>query len=148
MIIIYIFLLGKLVKMQAASIAVRGNLGFEVGNRRVLAGFGEFRKRRSLGGGVHMSERSSCFGLRFGSDNSMRIELGGMRNGAESVFGSSSVKNRSVRAQAAGLFFLLFFLIHHYYYYLLRICCIVSDIGYQNCVDPFMNGNITYDRIR
>ena len=88
--------------MQASTFAVKGNLGFNIKNHRVLPELGEFwRRRRSALNDHCMKERNSCFGLRVDSV-SMGAELVRARASVQSAF-RSSVKARSVKAQASGL---------------------------------------------
>ncbi|CAK9149852.1 unnamed protein product [Ilex paraguariensis] len=86
--------------MQASTFAVKGNLGFNIKNHRVLPELGEFWRRRSSALNDHcMKERNSCFGLRVDSV-SMGAELVRARASVQSAF-RSSVKARSVKAQAS-----------------------------------------------
>ncbi|XP_057491564.1 plastidic glucose transporter 4-like [Actinidia eriantha] len=84
--------------MQASTHAVRGSISLGVQNRKVLLGFGEFRKRSLDLKNLCMTERSNCFGLSLGS-LAMEAELTRVRTGVERVF-RSSAKARSVRVQA------------------------------------------------
>ncbi|PSR87828.1 Plastidic glucose transporter like [Actinidia chinensis var. chinensis] len=85
--------------MQASAHAARGGISLGVQNRRVLPGFGEFRKRSVDLKNLCMTERSNCFGLSLGS-LAMESELTRVRTRVERVF-RSSAKARSVRAQAS-----------------------------------------------
>lgn len=93
-----------------------GSVGSGVGvpkrHRRALAGFGDQLKksRRSLAASRNfcMSERSSCFGLRFDSVP-MGIELGRVKTAV-----GSSVKSRSVYAQASTGWLASFDLFHYF----------------------------------
>ncbi|GFZ18934.1 plastidic GLC translocator [Actinidia rufa] len=85
--------------MQASTHAARGSISLGVQNRRVLPGFGEFRKRSVDLKNLCMTERSNCFGLSLGS-LAMESELTRVRTRVERVF-RSSAKARSVRAQAS-----------------------------------------------
>uniref|UniRef100_A0A5B7CCR4 Putative hexose transporter n=1 Tax=Davidia involucrata TaxID=16924 RepID=A0A5B7CCR4_DAVIN len=86
--------------MQASTFAVKGTVGLNIQNRRVLPGFGEFRKVSLALNNLCMTERSTCFGLRL-SQAAMGAEHGRPRTGVESLF-RSSAKARSVKVQASG----------------------------------------------
>ncbi|KAE9463350.1 hypothetical protein C3L33_04741, partial [Rhododendron williamsianum] len=93
--------------MQASTYAVKPSVGLEIQSRRVLPGFVESRRRKSLAPSIdlRMTDRSNCFGFRLGS-GPMWSELPYMRIGIDGV-SPSSVKTRSVTAQASGMFLAL-----------------------------------------
>ncbi|XP_058180460.1 plastidic glucose transporter 4-like [Rhododendron vialii] len=88
--------------MQASTYAVKPSVGLEIQSRRVLPGFVESRNRKSLPPSIdlRMTDRYNCFGFRLGS-GPMESELPYVRIGVNGV-SPSSVKSRSVRAQASG----------------------------------------------
>ncbi|KAG5535330.1 hypothetical protein RHGRI_023188 [Rhododendron griersonianum] len=88
--------------MQASTYAVKPSVGLEIQSRRVLPGFVESRKRKSLAPSIdlRMTDRYNCFGFRLGS-GPMESELPYVRIGVNGV-SPSSAKSRSVRAQASG----------------------------------------------
>ncbi|KAF8390108.1 hypothetical protein HHK36_024630 [Tetracentron sinense] len=85
--------------MLASTYAVKGGVGSELQNRRVLSSFGGFRKRSSGVKNLFMTERSSCCGSRLGSVV-LGVELARARTRVETMF-RSSAKARSVKAQAS-----------------------------------------------
>ncbi|KAI8541880.1 hypothetical protein RHMOL_Rhmol08G0095200 [Rhododendron molle] len=93
--------------MQASTYAVKPSVGLKIQSRRVLPGFVESRKRKSLAPSVdlRMTDRYNCFGFRLGS-GPMETELPYVRIGVNGV-SPSSVKSRSARAQASGMFLAL-----------------------------------------
>ncbi|CAM8997944.1 unnamed protein product [Rhodiola kirilowii] len=86
--------------MQASTCAVRGGVGFDIGNRsgRVLCGLGELRSRSGVLN-FSRTERGSRCNFPLGSVG-MGAELTRAVNRVGGVFGSSA-KARSVRAQAS-----------------------------------------------
>lgn len=89
-------------KMQASAYAVKANPGLQIQNRGGLPFFGELRSRNTIKD-LRMTERSksNCFGFRL-SSGPMESELSYLRIGVERA-PPSSVKSRSVRAQASGM---------------------------------------------
>ncbi|KAH7853106.1 hypothetical protein Vadar_033320 [Vaccinium darrowii] len=87
--------------MQASAYAVKANPGLQIQNRGGLPFFGELRSRNTIKD-LRMTERSksNCFGFRL-SSGPMESELSYLRIGVERAL-PSSVKSRSVRAQASG----------------------------------------------
>ncbi|KAK6255732.1 hypothetical protein SCA6_017037 [Theobroma cacao] len=87
--------------MQASTHLIEGNLGFDLSKRRELPCCGEVRERNlTLNRNLCIGSGSICSGLRSGAV-SMGAELARARNGTETVV-RSSVKSRSVKAQASG----------------------------------------------
>ncbi|XP_007033227.2 PREDICTED: plastidic glucose transporter 4 isoform X2 [Theobroma cacao] len=87
--------------MQASTPLIEGNLGFDLSKRRELPCCGEVRERNlTLNRNLCIGSGSICSGLRSGAV-SMGAELARARNGTETVV-RSSVKSRSVKAQASG----------------------------------------------
>ncbi|EOY04153.1 Plastid hexose transporter isoform 2 [Theobroma cacao] len=87
--------------MQASTHLIEGNLGFDLSKRRELPCCGEVRERNlTLNRNLCIGSGSICSGLRSGAV-SMGAELARARNGIETVV-RSSVKSRSVKAQASG----------------------------------------------
>ncbi|KAL7607929.1 hypothetical protein Lser_V15G12517 [Lactuca serriola] len=85
--------------MQATHLGIiKGNLSLHVQYNTVDRGLSQLRNRPNSVCMSH-SERSSCFGLRFGS-GPMGLELGGVGTAGGSVF-RSSAKSRSVKAQVS-----------------------------------------------
>lgn len=96
---------GEKKKMQASTYSsVKGSLGFGVLNhKRVLLGFGESGNKKSFGRrSLYMTDKTSCFGGISLSSVAMGGQFGCARRGFDGIF-RSSVKPRSVRAQASGL---------------------------------------------
>ncbi|KAA3458388.1 plastidic glucose transporter 4-like [Gossypium australe] len=87
--------------MQASTHLVRGNFGIEISKRRVFPCFGEVRQRSlTLNRNFCIRSGSTCSGLRSG-DVSMGAGLVRAKNGIETAV-RSSVKSRSIKAQASG----------------------------------------------
>ena len=88
--------------MQASTHLIKGNLGFDLSKRRVLPCFGDVRERNlTLNRNLCIRSGSISSGLSSGAVP-MGAELTCARNGIETVV-RSSVKSRSVKAQASGL---------------------------------------------
>ncbi|KAM7520259.1 hypothetical protein LguiB_019221 [Lonicera macranthoides] len=75
--------------MQASTFAVKGSVGFHTRNRRVLPGFGEFRKINSSSNNICITEKASSFAMRLPLRTSLQSEC------------RPSAKARSVKAQAS-----------------------------------------------
>ncbi|KAK8569155.1 hypothetical protein V6N12_007687 [Hibiscus sabdariffa] len=87
--------------MQASKHLIKGNLEFEISKRRDLRCFGEVKERRStLNPNLRIRRASIRSDLRSGAV-SMGAELSRARDSVESVV-RSSIKSRSVKAQASG----------------------------------------------
>lgn len=90
-----------MIKMQASTFTVKGNIAVEVQNRRVLPDFAEIRKTSTSARNQCLKNRGTFCRLKLGSV-AMGAELARARTSVESVF-RSSLKARSIRAQASGL---------------------------------------------
>ncbi|KAK8507846.1 hypothetical protein V6N12_074411 [Hibiscus sabdariffa] len=87
--------------MLASTNLVKGNLGFEIPKRRVLPRFSEVRQRSlTLNRNLCIQSGSTCSGLSSG-DVSMGAGLVRATNGLQTAI-RSSVKSRSIKAQASG----------------------------------------------
>ncbi|XP_022750344.1 plastidic glucose transporter 4-like isoform X2 [Durio zibethinus] len=87
--------------MQASTHLIKGNLGFEFSKRRVLPCFGKVTELNlTLDCNICFRSGSICSGLNSGAV-SMGAEPARARNGIETVV-RSSVKSRSIKAQASG----------------------------------------------
>ncbi|GMI66163.1 GLUCOSE TRANSPORTER 1, plastidic GLC translocator [Hibiscus trionum] len=87
--------------MQASTRLTKGNLEFEISKRRYLPCFGEVKERKStLIPNLCIRRASICSDLRSGAV-SMGAELARARDSIEFVV-RSSIKSRSVKAQASG----------------------------------------------
>ncbi|MBA0674324.1 hypothetical protein Goari_015927, partial [Gossypium aridum] len=89
------------IRMQASTHLVRGNFGIEISKRRVFPCFGEVKQRSlTLNRNFCIRSGSTCSGSRSG-DVSMGAGLVRAKNGIE-IAVRSSVKTRSIKAQASG----------------------------------------------
>ncbi|XVE78685.1 hypothetical protein DITRI_Ditri13aG0167000 [Diplodiscus trichospermus] len=87
--------------MQASTYPIKGNLGSEFSKRGLLPSFGEVRERNlPLNRNLCISSDSIHSGVSCGAV-SMGAELSRARNGIQTVV-RSSIKSRSVKAQASG----------------------------------------------